>query len=75
MLCSYLLTAFFLLITSLLSPPLFASQDGCTARLFDNTVARNAAGSVQVDVGSVAVDVQEVSSKNSLDSPPQSLTV
>jgi hypothetical protein len=44
-------------------------QDGCTARLFDNKVAGNAAGSVRVDVGSVAVDVSEVNGKNALDTP------
>ncbi|KIY96613.1 hypothetical protein MNEG_11348 [Monoraphidium neglectum] len=46
-----------------------ALLDGCTARLFDNKVAGNAAGSVRVDVGSVAVDVSEVNGKNALDTP------
>ncbi|KAI8471833.1 MAG: hypothetical protein J3K34DRAFT_415855 [Monoraphidium minutum] len=46
-----------------------ALLDGCTARLFDNKVAGNGTGSVQVDVGSVAVDVGEVNGKNSLDRP------
>lgn len=44
-------------------------QDGATARLFDNKVAGNGTGSVQVDVGSVAVNVEEVNGKNSLDTP------
>jgi parallel beta-helix repeat protein len=46
-----------------------ALLDGCTARLFDNRVALNGAGSVQIDVGSVAVDVAEVAARNALDQP------
>lgn len=45
------------------------TQDGCTARMFENKVAGNGAGSVRIDVGSVSVDVAEVSNKNSLDAP------
>lgn len=43
--------------------------------MFDNKVSGNGAGSVQIDVGSVAVNAAEVASKNALDAPPQALTV
>jgi parallel beta-helix repeat protein len=50
-----------------------ARQDGCTARLFDNKVAANGVGSVQIHVGSVAVDVGEVTARNTLDTPAAAL--
>ncbi len=50
-------------------------QDGCTARLYDNRVAGNGAGSVQIDVGSVAVNVNEVASRNTLDTPSAAVTI
>jgi hypothetical protein len=50
-------------------------QDGCSARLFDNKVAGNGAGSVQIHVGSVAVDVAEVAARNTLDTPAAAVTL
>ncbi|GBF95641.1 hypothetical protein Rsub_08623 [Raphidocelis subcapitata] len=52
-----------------------ALLDGCSARLFDNKVAGNGAGSVQIHVGSVAVDAAEVAARNTLDTPAAAVTL